>query len=152
MQVFALLHGKKVTLGVDSSFRVEMVKILIAYFFDVSLDMLRIMFEGSTLYLSIARCTLADYHIENGDALDAFIAVSGDIGVFVSPTDIQRLPSGLLLPAPSAPGAQWLMWPTLPPHPTPTPLQLLPSQSPPTSPLPLSDCITPAPCRVVLAF
>jgi ubiquitin len=59
--------------------------------------------------------TLAECGIEFNDTLFFFgPRLKGDIGVFVSTSDSEQLPSGKTLPAPCVPGAQWLMQPALP--------------------------------------
>ena len=55
-----------------------------------------------------------------GRGFGGFARAGADIGVFVSVSDSEHLPSGLSIPVASALGAQWLMQPALPeplPHP-----------------------------------
>ena len=56
--------------------------------------------------------------IKDEDVINVFLPQVGDIGIFVSAAELWQQPSGLFLPAPSAPGVdigvQWLMQPTLP--------------------------------------
>jgi ubiquitin C len=78
--------------------------------------------------------TLAECGIELNDTLLFIISMKGDIGVFVSISDSEQLPSGITLPAPCVPGAQWLMQPALPsPLPPPSVVAELVRSLPPRS-------------------
>jgi hypothetical protein len=48
------------------------------------------------------------------------LRMTGSIGIFVSSSEAIQLPNGTILPAFSAPGAQWLMQPALPSPPPPS--------------------------------
>jgi hypothetical protein len=80
-------------------------------------DQQRLVFAGRQL---MDECTLADYGITNGCVLHLVLKLRSSIGVYVAPSDTVQLHCGTIIPAVSAPGARWLMQPSLPaplPHP-----------------------------------
>jgi ubiquitin len=105
--------------------------------------------------------TLAHYMIGDGDTVHLVLRLRS-IGVFVSKSDVDVVSSSIALPAPSVPGAQWLMQAGLPePLPSPDAVAALarsfpPHSNSPTFPrLPLFQspsafsCVTEAACKAL---
>ena len=144
---FKLPEGTIFTIEVESSDTIDVFKDKIQQQTEIPSDQQRLIFAGEQLGLipetgnsCESTCddlrgdlTLAHYMIGNGDTLHLVLKLR-TIGIFVSKSDVDVVSSSIALPAPSVPGAQWLMQAGLPePLPRPHAVAALARSFPPHS-------------------
>ena len=127
---FKLPSGTIFTIEVESSDTIDVFKDKIQQQTEIPPDQQRLVFDHKELQEGR---TLADYNIGDGVTVDMVLRVRS-IGIFVSKSDVDVVPSGIAIPAPSVPGAQWLMQAGLPaPLPSPDAVAALARSFPPNS-------------------